>query len=116
MIDYLELLFLSEEEKQPGGEEIPAPPGRKVESEPVEFRTAPMTEGEEAREISTKPLVDVEAFEPNRAGLPPEPVTETGVGFVLPAANRQGRSDGAEELERRLRRDSRRYDSGFYRY
>ena len=38
MIDYLEMLFLPEEAKQMGGEEIPALPGQKVEHEPVDFR------------------------------------------------------------------------------
>ena len=41
---------------------------------------------------------------------------ETGEGFSMSVSRMREQPNGAEELERRLRRDSRRYDSGFYRY
>ena len=116
MIDYLELLFLPKEAKQTGGEEIPARSGQKVEHEPVEFRTVSLPEGEEPGEMSTKTVGDVEGFDLGRVRLGSEPVAETGEGFSLSVSRMREQPNGAEELERRLRRDSRRYDSGFYRY
>lgn len=116
MIDYLELLFLPKEAKQTGGEEIPARSGQKVEHEPVEFRTVSLPEGEEPKEASTKAAGDVEVLDPGRVRLGSEPVAETGEGFSLSVSRMREQPNGVEELERRLRRDSRRYDSGFYRY
>ena len=116
MIDYLELLFLPKEAKQTGGEEIPARSGQKVEHEPVEFRTVSLPEGEEPKEASTKAAGAVEVLDPGRVRLGSEPVAETGEGFSMSVSRMREQPNGAEELERRLRRDSRRYDSGFYRY
>ena len=116
MIDYLELLFLPKEAKQTGGEEIPARSGQKVEHEPVEFRTVSLPEGEEPKEASAKAAGDVEVLDPGRVRLGSEPVAETGEGFSMSVSRMREQPNGAEELERRLRRDSRRYDSGFYRY
>ena len=116
MIDYLEMLFLPEEAKQMGGEEIPALPGQKVEHEPVEFRTVSLPDGEEPKEASTKAAGAVEVLDPGRVRLGSESVAETGEGFSLSVSRMREQPNGAEKLERRLRRDSRRYDSGFYRY
>lgn len=116
MIDYLEMLFLPEEAKQMGGEEIPALPGQKVEHEPVDFRTVSLPDGEEPKEASTKAAGDVEVLDPGRVRLGSEPVAEPGEGFSLSVSRMREQANGEEKLERRLRRDSRRYDSGFYRY
>ena len=116
MIDYLEQLFRIEEEKEQGGEEISALPGVKPDSEPVEFRVPAIPEGEEVVRVSTKPAWDVENFTAGRQLPGTEPVQEGEAPSTAPVAPRRERSEEGRELERRLRRASRRYDSGFYRY
>ena len=116
MIDYLELLFVPDVKKEQGGEEFPALSGLKVESEPVEVGRAVIPGAEEGEKISTKPAGDVEVFrrELLRLGEETPRDSERTSGFA--ALRPRNGERAAEELERRLRRDSRRYDSGFYRY
>ena len=116
MTDYLERLFLPEGEKMAAGEEISLPAAVRVDAEAAEFRTLVIPEGEQAEEMSTNPSRDVDVFSGRtvRPGeeVPGEPVLR---GEVSHRPSRIGERV-EEDLERRLRRDSRRYDSGFYRY
>ena len=116
MTDYLEMLFLPRAELEQGGEEIPALRGLREEHEPEQMRKAVLTQEQSGAEASTKPVRDVEVFF--------RPVTRPGEETPIEEGERPGFSrmlrprveDSSEELERKLRRDSRRYDSGFYRY
>ena len=116
MIDYLEQLFLPEAKNMKDGEDLPALPGIKVEQEQVEFRVPAIPEGESVEEVSTKAGGDVEIFLPPGSRVLPESPQEAERNSTASAPRRQEETAGAQELERRLRRDSRRYDSGFYRY
>ena len=116
MTDYLELLFLPEAENMRGGEDIPALSGVKTERDPVDFRIPVIPEEERVEETSTKVGGDVEIFLPGRSRVPSEPLQETERPTAVTVPRRQGEAGVAQELERRLRRDSRRYDSGFYWY
>ena len=115
MIDYLELLFLPEAEKREGGEEIPTLPVQKIDSETVAFQSSGMQSELREEEISTKPAEDVEVFfkKPVRIGEEAPVEDERTTGFVF---SRSWARERPEELERRLKRVGRRYDSGFYRY
>ena len=116
MIDYLEQLFLVEAENMQGGEEIPALPRMKVEQELVDFRAPVIPEGEVVEEVSTKAGGDVEIFLPRSSRVLSEPLQEAERTSAVPVFRRREEAAGVQELEHRLRRDSRRYDSGFYRY
>lgn len=116
MTDYLEMLFAPRGEFEQGGEEIPALRALREEHEPEQLHKAAIVREESTEEASPKPAGDVEVFfKPlGRPGEEPPIAEEKQPGFP-----RMGPPDGqrgAVELERKLRRDSRRYDSGFYRY
>ena len=116
MTDYLEMLFVPRGEFEQGGEGLPALRALREEHEPEQLPKAVIAREETAAETSPKPERDVEVFfRPlSRPGeeVPLEGEKEPGFSRMRPPDGQRG----AEELERKLRRDSRRYDSGFYRY
>ena len=116
MTDYLEMLFLPRGDLEQGGEEIPALRGLREEHEPEQMRKAVLTQDESERETSPKPLRDVEVFFESVTRPGEEPSLEEGERPRFSRMLRPTVEGSAEELERKLRRDSRRYDSGFYRY
>lgn len=127
MIDYLERIFApasgAEEET-----EAPLKKGDVMESETVEFRVPNIPAEDERETVSTKERADVEVTGRVRPFLPGEnpenmkiPMPEEHSGVfegerVWTAPKTAPTVEAGEELERRLRRESRRYDSGFYRY
>ena len=116
MTDYLERLFLTEEKNVSGEEVVAVPAASGAEGETAQLRRPDIPASEPVEEMSTNPDRDVEV--PARAGmrLGEEPPFE---GEEKPGFTSRRPMDverAGEELERRLRRDSRRYDSGFYRY
>ena len=116
MTDDLEMLFAPRGEFEQGGEGLPALRALREEHEPEQLPKAVIAREETAAETSPKPERDVEVFFRPLSRPGEEPPFEAE---KQPEAFRMLRPDeqrGAEELERKLRRDSRRYDSGFYRY
>lgn len=116
MTDYLERLFLTEE-KNVGGEEVVAVPAASgAEGETAQLRRPDIPAAEPVEEMSTNPSWDVEI--PARPGvrLGEEPPFEREEDLQFIPHRPMDVERAGEELERRLRRDSRRYDSGFYRY
>ena len=116
MTDYLERIFLAEEKNVGGGGEAERPAAAGVETETEEFRRPELPAAEPVEEMSTNPSRDVEipARPGVRLGEEPPFEGEKDPGFIPRRPMDVERA--GEELERRLRRDSRRYDSGFYRY
>ena len=116
MTDYLERIFLVEEKNVGGGGEDGRTTVAVVEGEAAQFRRPEIPAAEPVEEMSTNSGRDVEV--PARPlvhpGEEPPFEGEKDPGFIPRRPVDVERA--GEELERRLRRDSRRYDSGFYRY
>ena len=126
MIDYLERLFAVEED---GREERPEvefrffPPEEepaeqmKVPSLPAEQEEISLVPGKEAEKSGQSPVPSLRL-----SPLDPEELARVSMEREEAAAGEWNRvhpprgevQGGAQELERRLRRDSRRYDSGFF--
>ncbi len=139
MIDYLEALFAPEqpEEKQePGsfsgaGAEWSEPEEMALPflMEEGEEQPAPAMRGEDYWQEEGLRRVEHALTQPGKAysrpdSEPPETLARALAGVEAPTAaqnesavfSRPQNADGAWDLERRLRRDSRRYDSGFFWY
>ena len=116
MTDYLEMLFAPRGEFEQGGEDIPALGALREEHEPEQLHRAVMTREENAAKTPPKPAGDVEVFFRPLSRPGEEPPLEEDKQSGFPRLRPPDGYSGAEELERKLRRDSRRYDSGFYRY
>ena len=116
MTDYLERIFLVEEKNAGGGGEADRTTVAVVEGEAAQFRRPEIPAAEVVEEMSTNPGRDVEFPAPPvvRPGEEPPFEGEKNPGFIPRRPMDVERA--GEELERRLRRDSRRFDSGFYRY
>ena len=114
MIDYLEQFFLEEE---PRREEGTLTASGAAFSEGTAGNEALSVPAEpESPEVSTNPSRTVEVYQSttvqNFEYTPPDPARQADIiPISRPAVER-----AEEGLERRLRRDSRRYDSGFYWY
>ena len=115
MIDYLEQFFL--ETAQPQREEgtLTAFQAAFSEENAGNVTLSVPTEPERS-EVSTDPSRTVEVYQSttvqNFEYTPPDPARQADIiPISRPAVER-----AEEGLERRLRRDSRRYDSGFYWY
>ena len=114
MIDYLEQFFLEEE---PRREEGTLTASGAAFSEGTAGNVALSVPAEpESPEVSTNPSRTVEVFQNTTVQnfeytLANPARRAAGFPISRPAVERAG-----EGLERRLRRDSRRYDSGFYWY
>ena len=127
MIDYLERLFIREEHLREGEEDISSPSPLRMAEEAEELPVARIREEQWQQESVPRHertlSMPEEGTRRLQAELPeslPRPVLsreEPGFqpySFPEPYLFRE--TDGAQELERRLRRDSRRYDSGFFLY
>ena len=127
MIDYLERLFVREEHRWEGEEDISFPSPLRMEEEAEELPVSRIREEQWQQEAARRPERTLNVPEEGTRRLPselpeslPHPVLsreEPGFqpySFPEPYLFRE--TDGAQELERRLRRDSRRYDSGFFLY
>ena len=112
MIDYLESLFVQNREEEPeaGEGEARASP---LSQEP-EWRKVAHPEEETVKEMRL-PDVGEQEVDFRRLTRPGEerPVEGARDGVELRRAEPARES---ERMERRLRRESRRYDCGFYRY
>ena len=141
MIDYLERIFAPEQRKEEGKPEeffrfspLEAEPGQEMRlpalnAEPVEEIPVSSMEREAFWQIEGLRRIG-EALTPSGAGTyrlspsDPEELARVGVAREEPVDADRNRlqihrsQPGTEtrELERRLRRDSRRYDSGFFWY
>lgn len=131
MIDYLEQLFVRREYMEAGeGDAVPSPFRKEAgEPEPVQglpvsrFRDESEWQQEATRRIErvlTMPDTPARRLPgENTDELPrpflsrEEPGSET---YPTPFVNRDDGRGRGEELEHRLRRNSRRYDSGFFLY
>lgn len=116
MTDYLEMLFAPREEFGQGGEDIPALRALREEHEPKQLPKAVMAREEPEAEPSPNLTRDVEVFFKPLLRPGEETPLEGEKESVFFRMRPPDGQRGAEELERKLRRDSRRYDSGFYRY
>ena len=131
MIDYLEALFVTADNGRPAGEEelprVPVPAMGK-EQEVPETGAAAMR-GEEFWQVEAvrrleSALSEMPALRHRPDGEIPEEMGRPNREEMLPegghresfASLRTGTVEGVETLEHRLRRDSRRYDSGFFWY
>ena len=127
MIDYLERLFVREEHQWEGEEDIASPSPLRVEAA-EELPVSRIRDEEQWRQEAARRLERaLRVPESGNRRLPaeqpeslPRPVLsreEPGFEpYVFPETYSFRETDGAHELERRLRRDSRRYDSGFFLY
>ena len=127
MIDYLERLFIREEHLREGEEDISSPSPLRMEEEAEELPVSRIREEQWQQESVPRHERTLSMPEEGTRRLPaerpeslPHPVLsreEPGFqpySFPEPYPFRE--RDGTQELERRLRRDSRRYDSGFFLY
>lgn len=116
MIDYLERLFTLPAQSEAQGEQQPEIPGAKAEGEQVEILSPTLPAGEEPEFRSTKTVRDVEVPSGTAVRAVEEFLADFEGGQQRLTVRRPGQTREGEGLERRLRRDSRRYDSGFYWY
>ena len=121
MIDYLERLFLQEEHQWEGEEDGSSPSPLRMEDEPQRpeelGRQEVLWQLEQALSVpeAGKGRLASEQVQPMpRPGLSRE--TPALENYPVPEIYRSREQDGSQELEHRLRRNSRRYDSGFFLY
>ena len=132
MIDYLEALFTPETRAETAGEEpLPRAPAARADKDLEQPETGTMTPGrgeefwqEEAVRRLESAMSEQPAAQRRLSSVAPEEMALAGRSEELPeeavresARFYRSRTVGvAESLEHRLRRDSRRYDSGFFWY
>ena len=128
MIDYLERLFVREEHQREGEEDIASPSFLQMEEDvealPVsrirdeaQWQSEAVRRLEQALSVPESGNRRLPAEQPE--SLPRPVLTREEAAFEpysFPERHFSRETDGAQELERRLRRDSRRYDSGFFLY
>lgn len=128
MIDYLERLFVREEHQREGEEDIASPSFLQMEEDvealPVSrIRDEAQWQSEAVRRLE-RALSVPESGNRNLLAEQPEALPLPVLSREEPALQRYSfpesyafrEEDGAQEMERRLRRNSRRYDSGFFLY
>lgn len=113
MIDYLEQFFREQEKTQ----EQPAisAPVAAAETEPVILPAQPQTEPT-FHELSPKQPRSVDVFQTLTVQTVEPELTDPGQARPTLPISRPGVEGETWTLERRLRREARRYDSGFYWY
>ena len=123
MIDYLERLFVREgEEDSSSPSSLQMEEGAQVQSV-SRFREEEQWQQEAQRRLEralSMPGAGAVRLPEERPEPLPQPLLsrEEPVfdNFRMQESIRVRETDGVQELERRLRRDSRRYDSGFFQY